>query len=184
MKTRVELEIEYDPTGSAPQHWDWAELLDLPDREDVKVLSRWPDAEPWPDLAVVNVERIKQDDHGPLSSLWRAMELGQTIEAADRVRLTTETMPPEVRRMFTGHVNPTLYWRRYDKPPSGQIGRGTPNIYLILEPRFWGYRDGKAEVLRVELGCDHDYKSETLGRCWYRSTCQKCGYQFEVDSSD
>lgn len=33
-------------------------------------------------------------------------------------------------------------------------------------------------------GCEHEYAQETLGRCYNKYTCKKCGYSYEVDSSD
>lgn len=32
--------------------------------------------------------------------------------------------------------------------------------------------------------CEHEYAQETLGRCYNKYTCKKCGYSYEVDSSD
>ncbi len=31
--------------------------------------------------------------------------------------------------------------------------------------------------------CEHDYRSEQIGRCEMRQTCTKCGHHFTVDSS-
>jgi hypothetical protein len=32
--------------------------------------------------------------------------------------------------------------------------------------------------------CVHEYKSQSLGNCYHRYTCAKCGSSYEVDSSD
>lgn len=35
--------------------------------------------------------------------------------------------------------------------------------------------------------CDklkHKRREENIGRCWNRYTCDKCGFSYEIDSSD
>jgi len=34
------------------------------------------------------------------------------------------------------------------------------------------------------IGCNHEYSSVNTGRCLHQLTCKKCGYSYEVDSSD
>lgn len=33
-------------------------------------------------------------------------------------------------------------------------------------------------------GCHHKYTSQTIGRCYHRYTCTKCGSQHDIDSGD
>lgn len=34
------------------------------------------------------------------------------------------------------------------------------------------------------IGCEHEFTSQKLGRCYYSYTCKKCEYKTFVDSSD
>lgn len=45
------------------------------------------------------------------------------------------------------------------------------------------YVPGAVRYFRVRP-CQHDYETKTLGRCWRRLTCRRCGLSFEEDSSD
>lgn len=40
------------------------------------------------------------------------------------------------------------------------------------------------EPLFFEYGCEHQFTNETIGKCYHRVTCQKCGYSYEYDSGD
>jgi hypothetical protein len=42
--------------------------------------------------------------------------------------------------------------------------------------------NGKVKMYSCAI-CDHDFKGIKLGNCWYKMTCSKCGYSYEVDSS-
>ncbi|WP_186039708.1 hypothetical protein [Burkholderia gladioli] len=52
------------------------------------------------------------------------------------------------------------------------------NGYALIND-YWG---GTVKVFR--FGCEHDMKSETVGNCLHRYTCQACGFSEVVDSSD
>jgi transposase-like protein len=44
-----------------------------------------------------------------------------------------------------------------------------------------------AEVWKAIKKCDklkHSRKETNIGRCWNRYTCDKCGFSYEIDSSD
>ncbi|MGZ7173850.1 hypothetical protein ACXKTX_09475 [Burkholderia gladioli] len=52
------------------------------------------------------------------------------------------------------------------------------NGYALIND-YWA---GTVKVFR--FGCEHDMKSETIGRSVHRYTCKICGFSEVVDSSD
>jgi hypothetical protein len=49
------------------------------------------------------------------------------------------------------------------------------------------FAPGDAEVWKFIDRCDklkHRKREENIGRCWNRYTCDKCGFSYEIDSSD
>jgi len=50
-----------------------------------------------------------------------------------------------------------------------------------------GYANGWARIPEVVIKCGelgHSRKQETIGRCLTRYSCDECGYEYKVDSSD
>lgn len=44
---------------------------------------------------------------------------------------------------------------------------------------------GRNDPIRIAVyGCDHDIRTVQAGRCFYKSSCQKCDYRYEIDSGD
>lgn len=66
-------------------------------------------------------------------------------------------------------------------PVAGQAGGGGENVSLIVLP-WWSHENDHA--VEVEVGCIHEIKGTNLGNCYNRYECVKCGYMYEVDSSD
>lgn len=63
----------------------------------------------------------------------------------------------------------------------GQSTRNDRNVGILIEP-YW-YGDNNKYVL-VEVGCTHDITLTNIGRCLNVYSCNKCGYESMVDSSD
>jgi hypothetical protein len=45
------------------------------------------------------------------------------------------------------------------------------------------YHDGY-RVRYCRIGCSHVFTEKSIGICLHRRTCAKCGYSYEIDSSD
>lgn len=74
--------------------------------------------------------------------------------------------------------------------PKGQPGYFTAVVEfyrdksILLEIEF-PIGDG-AELISLYLfqGCEHKFNHVSGGRCYTVSTCEKCGYRYDIDSSD
>jgi hypothetical protein len=50
---------------------------------------------------------------------------------------------------------------------------------------YWGKDEGRPSVRYFTWrACDHKFQQKTLGNCYNRYTCEKCGRYYDVDSSD
>ena len=78
---------------------------------------------------------------------------------------------------YPRNINVTLM----HPPLGGQSGGGNYNLLLLCEP-YW-YGDDPVYVT-VEVGCQHDWETRNLGRCYNETKCKKCGAWYRVDSSD
>lgn len=38
--------------------------------------------------------------------------------------------------------------------------------------------------ITLRIGCEHEMTATELGRCYYHYACNKCGYNYTVDSTD
>ena len=58
----------------------------------------------------------------------------------------------------------------------------------IFSASAWasGKEEGRAcmKTFFFRVGCKHNYKRVEIGRCLHRETCEKCGYQHDIDTSD
>ena len=50
--------------------------------------------------------------------------------------------------------------------------------------RMFSVATGKVPLRPDGTPCTHSYKSETIGRCYTRYTCEHCGDKYEIDSGD
>lgn len=55
---------------------------------------------------------------------------------------------------------------------------------IETQPDMFEEIEAKTETETETETCEHEYAQETLGRCYNGYTCKKCGYYYEVDSSD
>lgn len=49
---------------------------------------------------------------------------------------------------------------------------------------MFGRATGQVPLRADGTPCTHSYRSQTLGRCFTRYTCEHCGSYYEVDSGD
>ena len=79
-------------------------------------------------------------------------------------------------------ANPNSVWTVYYflDHGEGQWSKGSRNIIAVFPHSY----KKESFVTVVEIGCEHDYTARTVGRCAYRFTCNKCGFEKFVDSSD
>lgn len=78
-----------------------------------------------------------------------------------------------------GYYSATVAYPRH----GGQVGGGGPNFSIILVPGNVG-KSASLPIVEIEVGCDHNMHSTTLGRCYYKHACSKCDFSYTVDSSD
>jgi len=141
----------------------------------------------WPDKELVQVKVLSgEDKYGPMGSSWGIFNFGLTCGAARTEAYAYDDIPEEVLKVIDAlpgyRPYPQFAW--FDVPPPGQSGRGTPNQYGVWLPSFWGYTEDKAKIVRVEVGCDHEYRIHNERNCYREGTCNKCGYHWICDSGD
>ena len=50
--------------------------------------------------------------------------------------------------------------------------------------KSYGYANAWIMTPQVIHNCHHERKSQNIGKCLTRYTCEKCGFTYVVDSSD
>lgn len=63
----------------------------------------------------------------------------------------------------------------------GQHYEGTPGWRLAILPHW---NEGGHHVIFAEAGCDHEFVTTNLGRCYNKYACQHCDFAYFVDSGD
>ena len=63
----------------------------------------------------------------------------------------------------------------------GQRHEGTPGWTLLILPHWY---KGGSQIIRASAGCDHEFETTNLGRCYNKYACTKCDYVYFVDSGD
>lgn len=135
----------------------------------------------WPDVPAI-VEIIRPD-----GTPKDCFHLGQAIGGSECLRsVRTEWLPEEIKMdipFADGYMrlHPVSFvWSKRHAGNAG--GSGIPNVQGVFHPT-WQADYATFNGLIVELGCAHHFAGTQLGKCWRRSTCTKCGYSFEIDSS-
>lgn len=69
-------------------------------------------------------------------------------------------------------------WYGYDKDTSTQYCSNCGPLGMFSKP------DGKVSLRPDGTPCHHQFRTETIGRCYHRSTCVHCDYSYTIDSGD
>jgi hypothetical protein len=116
-----------------------------------------------------------------IESQYEAFELGKRIERlrGDSYYIEKKSLQEELSKALGsfGRNLGTLTLPVH----GGQSGGGGDNVLVVVQP-YWGDKGGKH--VTIELGCAHSIVATKKGRCWYSYKCSKCGWWYEVDSSD
>lgn len=92
---------------------------------------------------------------------------------------SSKLLPEDVRDVSGGYGQRMAY--ALLPVHGGQSGGGGDNVRIIVEP-YWGSKTGR--FLDIEVGCKHEIKAVKAGNCYHKYNCTKCGFWYEVDSSD
>lgn len=147
----------------------------------------------FPDLPIVKVE-LFTDPY----DIWRISEVLLTAGISVRSRRLSRNDLPEaaatLRGHVAGHASDRYSWgadvRFVEHDKTGNFGNytGHPNIIAVFAPATsWASGKGyhmTGGLVVATLGCDHQWTTTNLGRCYNRYRCTACGYHYSVDSGD
>lgn len=128
---------------------------------------RGRDGKPKPEFNLGDIVDLPNLDRTTDIEFWHAASLGDfKVEARLRHQ---EVMNADGELAW---ASPILYF----VDDGDLLAGGYMVAYFYSHPKHVEYFRWRA--------CDHEFKSQNLGRCYNKYTCTKCGRFYTIDSSD
>jgi len=132
----------------------------------------------WNDFPQAEVVRIWTED-----DIFRVFHLGERIAKGVQGQARLSALPQEILEEINAkdkNLQSVVGVHFILDNGAGMGVQGTPNILAVF-PLTWR-KDRKIVV--AEIGCKHKFKHTAVGRCAHETKCEKCGFEYFVDSSD
>lgn len=118
-----------------------------------------------------------------------AHDMEYMLEAKEGYRywMRLEELPAELRKLVreraaeTGKDQQGVNVYVLPERIGGQRHEGTPGWTLLILPHWY---QGGSQIIMASAGCQHEFETINLGRCYNKYACTKCDYTYFVDSGD